>query len=121
MTANLNSHPLFDEHKGLISLGDVNLLREMVQLLLTELITIDKPALQQAFDKKDYQQLGDIAHKIKGGALYCGTLRLIEACKVIELLSKKNQALHLPDAYWQLDDTISATEKVLTGWLQETS
>ena len=120
----LKQHPLFSEEQGLNSLGDKVLLREMAELLITELMTIDKPALQAAFERQACEQLGQVAHKIKGGALYCGAQRLVEACVILESLTRDKEAsasfMAVTEAYGLLDETVEATNKAIQAWLQQT-
>ena len=47
-----------------------------------------------AFEQEHWQLLIDIVHKIRGGAVYCATERLLRVSSILEelLLSKKNFA-----------------------------
>jgi HPt (histidine-containing phosphotransfer) domain-containing protein len=57
-----------------------NLLSKFKEWLLKE----DEPALRAAHEAGDLDGLKALAHKLKGAAVYCGALRLKEACDRLE-------------------------------------
>lgn len=59
--------------------GDEALLQELLTMLFTSLPE-ELTHLTDAYEKKDWDKVRSLAHKLKGGASYCGAVRLKEAC-----------------------------------------
>jgi len=78
----LQSLPLLDKEKAIKLLGSEETLHELLILLEGEL-TKEIAELKQYHQDKDWQDIGKLAHKWKGGASYCGASRLEQVCKEI--------------------------------------
>lgn len=85
---------LLDLELGIKNLGSKETLLDMLDLFFKE-IKEDLPALQADWKNKNIVNVKHLAHKMKSGALYCGTIRLQKACEFLELGS----AVELPHAY----------------------
>lgn len=72
--------------------GDENFAKEMI-LKLSASLKKEIPLLKKAHTKNEWDTIQAIAHKLRGGASYCGTPRLKEACMELEncLKSKKTK------------------------------
>lgn len=60
---------------------------ELVQAMLTmflQTLPDEIAKLQQAYENGDWHQLKANVHQLKGGASYCGTLRLNQVCTHLE-------------------------------------
>ncbi|MFZ0219644.1 MAG: response regulator [Candidatus Aquirickettsiella sp.] len=63
--------------------GNKEFVKETFTLMINNLIeNLDE--FPQLFKRKEWQAIKDRAHKLKGGASYCGALRLEQACKQID-------------------------------------
>ena len=73
--------------------GDENLVKEMQGMLLEELKT-EGQKIQELYKNNDIAALKALAHKIQGGASYCGTVRLRSDSRKVErtcVLIEKDQ------------------------------
>ena len=84
-------------------------------MLLEELISETKK-IKKYFEDNDIKKVRFIAHKIQGGASYCGTVRLKDGtnkverlCYTIEKEDSKELRKELSEAFLQLLDTIEKT------------
>jgi len=113
----LNKYALLDPEAGINCLGSEDVLKELLELMLTEALITDKKALSVAHEHKNQQEVALIAHKIKGGALYCGTTRLIHACERLEEHSMTQQDAYSEELYEQLCVVIDETREAILQWL----
>ena len=65
-------------------------------------------ALEEAYKNEDWSAIKDIAHKLKGGSSYCGTIRLREATTQLEDAIRANKKSSLITLYKQLITEINA-------------
>ena len=108
--------PLLDFNQALsLTGGNEELVKEMQQMLLEELISETKK-IKKYFEDNDIKKVRFIAHKIQGGASYCGTVRLKDGtnkverlCYTIEKEDSKELRKELSEAFLQLLDTIEKT------------
>ncbi|WP_367274451.1 Hpt domain-containing protein [uncultured Legionella sp.] len=66
----------------------------------------------------DYPLVEKTAHKIKGGAVYVGTIRMKYACQYVERYWKTGQRELFAALYHQAVSTIEETITYIEGWLQ---
>ncbi len=59
--------------------------------MLVNLLPEYEKNLSSAFNEKDFEALGEQAHKLKGATLYCATPRLTEAAKALENVVRNNE------------------------------
>ena len=93
--------------------GDESLVKEMQGMLLEELKT-EGLSIKDLYENNDIAALKALAHKIQGGASYCGTVRLRSDSRSVErsciLLEKdKNNKTKLDKDVKNLIDTIKLT------------
>jgi len=76
-------------------------------------------ALSGAYEANDWFAIQNLAHKLKGGVSYCGTLCLREACSNLELAIKERKNELCEDLYNQLLNEIERAEKTIKEKLFE--
>ena len=64
--------------------NDKFLFKEIYQALVTDEIPKDIQHLTKLKTENDWYNIGELAHKIKGGAMYCGAIRMQQACQNLE-------------------------------------
>ncbi len=74
-------------------LGQEKIIKKVLTMLVHNL-TEEKIKLNEAYAKKDWREIQEIAHKISGGASYCGALRL----KAVSTSLKNHIAKNNPEA-----------------------
>ena len=74
---------VLDIDRAVHFMGSKELVKEGLALLVSGL-TEDLKVVQQRHENNDWPAIKAIAHKWRGGASYCGTRRLEEACKQLE-------------------------------------
>jgi two-component system aerobic respiration control sensor histidine kinase ArcB len=68
--------------------------------------------LESAYEKRDWLSIQKVAHKLNGGASYCGTARLKQACLNLEEAVKLNKEEQiLTPLYQRMIDEIRSVEK----------
>lgn len=113
----LDSFPILDVENGINILGSKDLLKEMIELMLNEVIDKDKMAIEQAYAANDWPQVETLVHKMKGGAAYCGTIKMHRACQYLERYQKAGQSKLLEPLYHQFLKATDETKAYLTDWL----
>lgn len=77
--------PVIDLVLGAKLLGGDDL--EQAKFMITELVKVlpdDLEKISVAFKARDFKQLQDLVHYVKGGVSFCGTPRLKQAISVFE-------------------------------------
>ncbi|KTD37477.1 sensory histidine-kinase / response regulator [Legionella nautarum] len=77
--------------------------------------------MQAAFAAKNYEQVEKLAHKMKGGAVYVGTLRMKYACQYLERYWKSGQRELFEKLYAQAVSVIEETMSYVKNWLQSSN
>jgi signal transduction histidine kinase/CheY-like chemotaxis protein/HPt (histidine-containing phosphotransfer) domain-containing protein len=77
-------------------------------ILLAETLVDDMATLTAAYRKNDWQQVQHQAHKIKGGALYAGAIRLKEVCSHLENYLHEGKRKQVPELYQALLKEVDA-------------
>jgi CheY-like chemotaxis protein len=113
----LDIYPLFDEKSGVIAASDETLLIEILTMLVKQSIPEELKALKRAHEKLDWQAIQDVAHKMKGGALYCGTVRMRFACQYMERYLLAGHRKLSEDLYQQLIAVLESTKNYVDNWL----
>ena len=113
----LEKFPLLNINAGLENLGSVETLKELLQMMIGPPLTEDMSAIQDAYDKKDWDKVEALAHKIKSGAVYCSTTQLAYACQYLERYHKAGHSKLLEELYQQFCVTVEATKKAINEWL----
>lgn len=92
--------------------GNETLIYEMLTMLVNSFPEEIK-ALEEAYRQKNWQELSNLAHKLKGGSSYCGTLRLKSACAELDNSIKSDVTEKIPDLYEQVLSEIEAVQKFM--------
>lgn len=117
----LEQFSLLEAEQGIHNLGTVSLFRDLIELMVYQALPEDTKALENAFAAKNWPQVERVAHKIKSGALYCGTTRLKYASQYLERYHQAGHSHYLPILYQQLIDTINDTNAAIHQWLHPKS
>ena len=114
----LEQFPVLDPNEGLKGTNDdLTLLFESLENLATNVIPTNIPLLQDAYTQKDWDKIKDLAHLIKSGAVYLGTIRLKYSCQYLEQYFKKGHTTLLDELYHQLIQVAEETRKKALNWL----
>jgi two-component system, OmpR family, aerobic respiration control sensor histidine kinase ArcB len=114
----LDPYPLFDLENGIQVRGSEEAVRRSLQFMINEDVVMkDVEKMKLAHEAKDWNKVQELAHKIKGGAVYIGTVRMKMACQYLERYWKIGQREHLEKLYQQLLVVIDETHAAVTRWL----
>ena len=113
----LNNFPLLDSNNGIKILGDAKVFKELLKVMVDEAIPDDKKAIEQAYAVKDWALIEELAHKMKSGALYCGTTKMLYACQYLERYRKAGHVQLLEELYKQLLEVLADTAYEIKRWL----
>ncbi|KTC91788.1 MULTISPECIES: ATP-binding protein [Legionella] len=114
----LQQFPLLDETEGINNCGGIDGLHELLKMLISCELPADKEKMQQAFELNNYPEVEKLAHKIKGGAVYVGTLRMKYACQYLERYWKSGQRELFEKLYKQAVSVIEETMSYVKNWLK---
>lgn len=116
----LEQYPLFDSAILMDILGSEanfpSILKEMI-----DTISKDKIEMEQMFKNENWENLGKIAHRAKGGAACCGTVRMQYACQYLERYRKAGHSKLMKPLYWQMVRILDETRTCLKRWLKNAS
>jgi len=113
----LNQFPILNSDEALKNCATEEMLKELLTLMTQELPS-DLESMKRAFKALDYPLVEKTAHKIKGGAVYVGTIRMKYACQYVERYWKTGQRELFDPLYHQAVSTIEETITYIEGWLQ---
>ncbi len=105
----LEPFPLIDINEGLRIVGDRKLLLQMLTFLSRKSLPEDLIILNNAYRLNNWPEIEEIAHKIKGGAVYVGAMRLKIACQYLEHYRKTGERDLLEPLYQQVLTVITDT------------
>lgn len=114
----LEQYPLLEIDTAIQNIGDEELLRQMLEILLHQEIPNDLVALEKAHLQEDWDAIEKVAHKMKGGAIYVGTTRMKYACQYLERYHKAGYSNVLEPLYQQLITVVSHTAPHIERWLK---
>jgi HPt (histidine-containing phosphotransfer) domain-containing protein len=69
--------------------GDPEFLNDVVNMFSTQSPEILRE-MEEGCNKKEYERMGQAAHKLKGSALNIGARKLAELCREIEIQGRSN-------------------------------
>lgn len=115
----LAAFPLLDIKNASESMGGESMLREILLLMVKQEIPRDIEAIKKAYSEKNWKEIEGIAHKMKGGTVYCGTVRMQYACQYLERYQKAGYSAMLEKLYHQLIDVTQETKLVVEQWLDK--
>lgn len=113
----LDKFPILDVENGIRVLGSETVLIEMLNIMLKECIDLEKLSTQQTHKPNDWIAIEALAHKMKGGAAYCGTIKMQMACQYLERYHKGGHSKLLEPLYDQFLVVVGETKVFLTNWL----
>lgn len=98
-------------------LGDNETLVYEMLTMLVDSFPEEVKALKEAYQQKNWEELRNLAHKLKGGSSYCGTLRLKSVCSELESYIKSGLTAKIPEFYQKLLSEIEAVQKFVKNQL----
>ena len=101
---------VLDIHSAVHFMGSKELANEGLALLVSGL-TEELEIIKQRHQEKDWPAIKVLAHKWRGGASYCGTRRLEEACKQLEIYLQTGHHDQAKDLYQQLIQEAEAAKE----------
>ncbi|WED43699.1 response regulator [Legionella cardiaca] len=113
----LTEYPILDIEEGIRTTGDKNMLAEMLTIMVDESLPGDLELLIQTHDANNWDKTQQIAHKIKSGAVYVGTVKVKMACQYFEQYWKSGQRELLEKLYQQVIATIHESLEEIRKWL----
>lgn len=115
----LNTYPILNTQLGLKVSGNKLVFQELLELMLYEILPKDELAIQKACERGDWRALHELSHRIKGGAMYCGAIKMQYACEYIEKVDPHISGLRLRALYAQLIHIMHETRAVIAHWLND--
>ena len=116
----LDGFPLLDIDKALIILGhDENMLKTILTSMIEDEIPEDIATLKNAYTAGNWLIIEKLTHRMKGGFMYCGTIRLIYACQYLERYRKTGETQLLDPLYQQFLQVIADTSVAVNEWLSQ--
>lgn len=113
----LDKFPVLDATSAIEKMGSEDFLREMLELMLSKAIPEDLKTITKAYEANNWELVEKIAHRMKGGAIYCGTVRLQYACQYLERYRKAGHSSELESLYQQLMRVVEETMQHIKQWL----
>lgn len=114
----IDQYPLFDEKDGIEKVGNsLEMLKELIHILVDETLPEELANIEKAHGISDWETIQKLAHKLKGGALYCGTIRMRYACQYVERYQLAGHDKLQEELYQQLIDVLKNTHDHLVSWL----
>ena len=92
---------VLDLDRAIHFMGSKEFVKEGLALLVSGL-TEEIEVIKQRYQEKDWPAIKAMAHKWRGGAGYCGTRRLEEACRQLEIYLQTGSTNQAEDLYQQL-------------------
>lgn len=112
---------LLNSEAGIKNVGSIETLKSLLRLLVSRAIPEDLAAIQQAYAEKNWVQIENLAHKMKSGAIYCGTIKMQMACQYVERYYKAGHKKLLEALYQQLIQVVLETKEAVQKWLESNS
>lgn len=110
----LDKYPIFDYEEGMVRTGGSESgLKKLLKLAINDVMPVEIANLKAAYDRKDWEKIQELSHKLKGGSVYCGTIRMTFACQYMERYYKAGHRKLLERLYQQLITTMKETETII--------
>ena len=113
----LKIFPLLDINKAISTVGNESLVRQVLELMISEEIQKDIIFIKTAHSEENWEEIEKFAHKMKGGAVYIGTVRMQYACQYLERYHKAGNTRLLELLYQQLITVVNDTQNHIREWL----
>jgi len=115
---NLDAFCLLDIDDAQASMGNDNtLLKTILKSMIEEELPEDIRDLDNAHSAGDWDAIEKMTHRMKGGLVYCGTLKLIHACQYLERYQKAGHTKLIEPLYQQLLTVVADTTVAIRKWL----
>ncbi|WP_131795062.1 PAS domain-containing sensor histidine kinase [Fluoribacter gormanii] len=114
----LAEFPILDVEEGIKTTGTEATLCGMLNLMLSHSFVEDLVLLKRAHEQGDWEKIQKLAHKIKGGVVYVGAIRLKIACQYFECYWKSGQRALLEQLYQQILRVIEETTSEIRKWIK---
>lgn len=114
----LSNYPILDIEEGIKTIGNKSLLVEMLNFLIHESLPKDLEEMIKFYQGGDWENTQKLAHKIKGGAVYLGTIKIKMACQYFERYWKSGQRDLLEPLYQQVISVINESLVEINEWLE---
>ena len=88
-------------------------------VLFDKSLSKELPFIEVAYQKKDWAHLKRLIHKMKGGAMICGAVRLQKACEFLEERLSKKKPDALASSYQGLLKEVQRAKLFLKGFFAE--
>ncbi len=93
------------------------LMKDVLESMPDQIVK-DKKEIMEAFATKDWDKVEQLAHRAKGGAATCGTLRMKFACQYLERYRKAGHSKSLEKLYYQLMQIMDETKEYIEKWIK---
>ncbi|KTD07032.1 PAS domain-containing hybrid sensor histidine kinase/response regulator [Legionella jamestowniensis] len=113
----LDDFPLLDIQSALTNLGTEEIVKELLNLMVHTDLPQEESQLTTAYQVQNWPEIEKIAHKLKSGALYCGTIKLQYACQYLERYLKAGHSHYQEELYQQLQVVLLQTKVAINEWL----
>lgn len=90
----------------------------MLHFMVHDSVLPDVKLMKQAHDAMDWDKIQQLAHKIKGGAVYVGTVKIKMACQYLERYWKSGQRELMEPLYQQTLKVIDESIQEINLWLK---
>ncbi|AHE65858.1 ATP-binding protein [Legionella oakridgensis] len=114
---NLSEFSTLDIEEGIKTTGNESMLAEMLTFMINDSLPNDLALMKAAYESHDWDKTQQLAHKIKGGAVYVGTIKIKMACQFLERYWKTGQRDLLEKLYHQAVATIEESMQEIKRWL----
>ncbi len=109
----ITQFPLFDLEHAKQRLGNEMLLFDMLNIMFNDEMPNHIITLNEAYARHDWKRIQKIAHKIKGGAVYCGTYKMQYACQHLEHALETQQVVYYEELFQQLLTVLQETKTMV--------
>lgn len=113
----LSEFSFLNVEEGIKAAGNKSMLVEMLAFMAKQTLPNDLALLKQAYAAQDWDKIQQITHKIKGGAVYVGTVKVKMACVYLERYWKTGQHDLLEKLYQQAVTVIEKSIQEINHWL----
>lgn len=114
----LTPYSILDVEEGIKATGTIKALAEMLHFMVHDSLLPDVKLMKQAHDAMDWDKIQQLAHKIKGGAVYVGTVKIKMACQYLERYWKSGQRELMEPLYQQTIKVIDESIQEINLWLK---
>ncbi|KTD49814.1 response regulator [Legionella quateirensis] len=115
----LSPFPILSVEEGIKTSGNKTTLEQMLAFMVQDSLLNDMQLIKEAHANLDWDKTQQLAHKIKGGAIYVGTVQLKMSCQYLERYYKSGQRELLEPLYQQVLTVINQTIKEIVEYLKK--